>query len=204
MAEAAKRDGRWCTACLNRPTNLSTTNLSTSSARAAHRGQVTCVLSSSASGSSSGAAVFVTGGQDGQVKVWDTRANTLASVHQVECHASAARGTTAAVACLEDAGAFLCSGGADGRLCVLEPRAGYQPVHVFDHHRAPMCALKAEGQVLFSGGGDGMLLCHDLKAMALCYGLHANRGAVRCLAVSKELGSVVAAGDDGKAIVYSY
>lgn len=188
----------------DRSTPFSTTDPSSSSARSAHQGQFTCVLSSSASGSSSGSAVFVTGGQDGRVKVWDTRAGALACIHQVECHASTARGTTAAVACLEEAGALLCSGGADGRVCVLEPRAGYQPVHVCDHHRAPVCALKAEGHVLFSGGGDGMLLCHDLTTMALCYGLHANRGAVRCLAVSKEVGSVVAAGDDGKAIVYSY
>jgi hypothetical protein len=66
-------------------------------------------------------------------------------------------------------------------------------------------ALETGGSVvLFSGGGDGMLLCHDLGAMALCYGLHANRGAVRCLAVSKELGAVIAAGDDGKALVYRY
>jgi WD40 repeat protein len=214
-----------------------------SSVRTAHQGQVTCVLSLSSSSSSSfsspsasaGPSVFATGGQDGRVKIWDTRitpttpitnngaVTAMACAHRVECHADAARGTTAAVGCLVAAGPYLCSGGADGRVCVLEPRAGCRVVHVFDHHRnhrggAPVYALRAvEGRgggggssssssssVLFSGGGDGMLLCYDLAGMALCYGVHANRGAVRCIAVSRELGTVVASGDDGKALVYRY
>lgn len=49
-----------------------------------------------------------------------------------------------------------------------------------------------------------MLLAYDLGGRALCYGLHANQGAVRCLAVSEEQDAVVAAGDDGKALLYRF
>lgn len=183
-----------------------------SSARAAHHQgqQVTCVLAlPQAEG---GSHVFITGGQDGRVNIWDTRVNSLSAPATSTCHADAARGTTAAVGCLEATENFLFSGGADGKVCVLDPRAGFGVVQVFSHHgsghgggggAAPVCALKAAGRsVLFSGGGDGMVLAYDLHGMALCYGLHANQGAVRCLAASEEL--MVAAGDDGKALVYKF
>lgn len=180
-----------------------------SSARAAHHQgqQVTCVLALPPGIITGGDGhMFATGGQDGRVNIFDTRA--AACVQRIACHTDAARGTTAAVGCLEAVGPYLCSGGADGRVCVMDARAGFGLVKGFDHHggaggAAPVCALKAAGRsALFSGEGDGMVLAYDLRAMALCYGLHANRGGVRCLAASEE--AVVAAGDDGKAVVYSY
>lgn len=189
-------------------------------ARAAHHPgqQVTCVLALPPDIATGGGGdhVFATGGQDGRVNIWDTRANALsgsaACVQRVACHAhadAAGGGRTAAVGCLAVVGPFLCSGGAEGRVCVLDPRAGFGVVKAFHHHgggsgvTSPVYALKAaDRSVLFSGGGDGMVLAYDVRGLALCYGLHANRGAVRCLAASEEV--VVAAGDDGKALVYSF
>ena len=63
-------------------------------------------------------------------------------------------------------------------------------------------ARRAWRALALSGAGDGMLLCHDLVAGKCVYGLGANRGAVRCIHAAPD--GLVAAGDDGNAIVYSF
>ena len=66
-----------------------------------------------------------------------------------------------------------------------------------------LCVLaKAIGDHCCSGGGDGMLLVHDLATGGVLYGLGANRAAVR--AIHCETGRLVAAGDDGTLIAYDF
>ena len=92
--------------------------------------------------------------------------------------------------------------GADRRVCALEPRMGFEVVHAFGEHRDFVYSLETFGPLALSGAGDGMLLCHDLVAGKCVYGLGANRGAVRCIHAAPD--GLVAAGDDGNAIVYSF
>ena len=48
----------------------------------------------------------------------------------------------------------------------------------------------------------GKMLFHDCASGRALYGLGANKHAVRCIAAAR--GAVLAAGDDGSAIVYRY
>ena len=52
-----------------------------------------------------------------------------------------------------------------------------------------------------SGAGNGWLLVHDITSGKCLYGLGANSAAVRCIWGGQR--TVVAAGDDGNAIIYS-
>ena len=47
-----------------------------------------------------------------------------------------------------------------------------------------------------------MLLAHDLEAGRVLYGMGANEHAVRCIGTTAD--RLVAAGDDGNAMVYRY
>ncbi|CAB1119408.1 unnamed protein product [Ectocarpus sp. CCAP 1310/34] len=126
----------------------------------------------------------------------------------------------------------LASFGADRRVCVLEVRGGRSGggddgrrnreqssslaiEHAFDEHRdfiycmdfVPVGSGAARagsgGDVLVTGGGDGMLLVHDLDSMRLLYGLGCcSAGAVRCV-VARE-NTLTVAGDDGNAMLYSF
>ncbi len=169
---------------------------------AAHKGPVTCVLRWSAS-------VIVTGGQDGVVKIHDTRRGMPLCAHAVVCHSSAAHKTTGAVACLEKVGGLLATGGGDNRVCVLDPRVNFQSVMAFEYHRDAVSSLRyalaAESPVLFSGAGDGMVHCYNLLSGTLLYGLHVNQGTVRALVTTTGADKkLLVAGDDGKALMYTF
>lgn len=59
------------------------------------------------------------------------------------------------------------------------------------------------GGVLVTGGGDGMLLVHDLGSMRLSYGLGCcSAGAVRCVVAQKD--RLTVGGDDGNAMLYNF
>jgi len=47
-----------------------------------------------------------------------------------------------------------------------------------------------------------MLLAHDITSRKLLWGLGANQAAVRCIGVTGS--RLVAAGDDGNAIIYTF
>ena len=94
------------------------------------------------------------------------------------------------------------SAGADGVVLALEPRKSLAALHRFADHRDFVYSLKAIGGYVCSGGGDGMLLVHDLATGGVLYGLGANRAAVR--AIHCEAGRLVAAGDDGTLIAYDF
>lgn len=85
---------------------------------------------------------------------------------------------------------------------VLDPRASFSTLHRIEDHRDFIYSLCLHGRLALSGGGDGILLVHDLVDGAMRYGLGANMAAVRCIHASA--GHLVAAGDDGKAIAYSF
>ena len=79
---------------------------------------------------------------------------------------------------------------------------GFQPRVTFAHHKDFIYSVESIGDFVASGGGDGMLLVHDVKEGKLLYGLGASEGAVRALACTAE--SIIAAGDDGKVLTFRF
>lgn len=98
---------------------------------AGHSGHVTSV----AWMTSDDMNVFLTGGQDGHVRVWDVRARR--EVANIAAHTTTAG--SGAVGCIESS----CTGsadvvvtaGADKKLAVLDPRAGFDVVTTFNEHK---------------------------------------------------------------------
>lgn len=225
---------------------------------AAHRGHVTTVNALAGDNSGGLSGCFVTGGQDGFVRIWDHRVGESgggatkgggsgrqsAAVMEAPAH----RGTSGigAVGGVVEAGGGgnkLASFGADRRVCILEVRGGrggssggggnssrgsleifsssLAIEHVFEDHKDFIyCADflpdasswdraaggggggRGEG-ILVTGGGDGMLLVHDLGSMRLLYGLGCcSVGAVRCVVAGRR--RLTVGGDDGNAMLYNF
>ncbi|KAL3662400.1 hypothetical protein V7S43_012727 [Phytophthora oleae] len=162
----------------------------------AHRGHTTSVL-----GSQSEEKEFFSGGQDGAVKVWDSRQK--GATFLLEIHTDPRSGKAGAVGFLrEPAGEtnVLITAGADGVINVLDKRQSYSVLHSFTEHLDFIYSLHVRSQLCFSGAGNGMLHVHDWKTGKLLYGLGANHAAVRAIATSAN--QLVAAGDDGGVMMY--
>lgn len=164
----------------------------------AHKGHTTSVLGSKALESMNS---FYSGGQDGVLKVWDTRQK--GALQSLGLHIDPRSGKCGAVGFIresaEDAN-ILVTGGADGTIKVLDKRASFGVVHSFTEHMDFIYSLHLHGQLCFSGAGNGMLHVHDWKRGKLLYGLGANQAAVRAIATTST--HLVAAGDDGGVVVY--
>ena len=146
-----------------------------------------------------GGEALLSGGQDGVVRLWDLRAASQA----VETSLHGAGAVNELVHHRLPSGQpLVLSAGADGVVLALEPRKSLAALHRFADHHDFVYSLKAIGDYCCSGGGDGMLLVHDLATGGVLYGLGANRAAVR--AIHCEAGRLVAAGDDGTLIAYDF
>jgi hypothetical protein len=158
----------------------------------------------SAGGPFGGADLLVSGAQDGRVRVWDLRA--AAAVANIGCHASAeGAGAIGDISVTSPSGAdtVVVTAGADRRVCVLDPRAGFLPRSTFSEHRDFIYSLTTAGRLSFSGGGDGTVIAHDLLEGRALWALGAGLAAIRGLAVAG--GShLVATGDDGKCVSYTF
>ena len=53
-----------------------------------------------------------------------------------------------------------------------------------------------------TGSGDGLMLFHSIRTGKLLYGMGASQGAVRCIDATSN--AVVASGDDGNTLVYTF
>ncbi|KAL4156339.1 hypothetical protein PRNP1_005370 [Phytophthora ramorum] len=168
----------------------------------AHRGHTTSVLGSQGDESDTAAGhCFFSGGQDGFVKVWDSRQK--GEVLSLGLHVDPRSGKAGAVGFLREPAEdpnILITGGADGVINVLDKRQSYGVVHSFTEHLDFIYSLHVRSQLCFSGAGNGMLHVHDWKKGNLLYGLGANQAAVRAVAASAN--RLVAAGDDGGVVVY--
>jgi WD40 repeat protein len=88
--------------------------------------------------------VFLTGAQDGRVRVWDIRARR--EIANIPAHTTPAG--SGAVGCIESSCTgvedVIVSAGADKKLAVLDPRAGFDVVTSFDGHKyAVLCLLRS-------------------------------------------------------------
>ncbi|KAG7381312.1 hypothetical protein PHYPSEUDO_006198 [Phytophthora pseudosyringae] len=165
----------------------------------AHRGHATSVLGSQSEESAD--CCFFSGGQDGAVKVWDSRRKE--AMFSLELHIDPRSGKAGAVGFLRepaDDPNVLITAGADGVINVLDKRQSYGVLHSFTEHLDFIYSLHLRSQLCFSGAGNGMLHVHNWKTGKLLYGLGANQAAVRAIAASGN--QLVAAGDDGGVIMY--
>lgn len=167
----------------------------------AHRGHTTVVLGSKDASAVDGGHCFFSGGQDGLVKVWDTRQKSAQA--SLELHVDPKTGKCGAVGFLcesSEDGNILVTGGADGTVKVLDKRNMYAAVHNFTEHMDFIYSLQLHGQLCLSGAGNGMLHVHDWKQGKLLYGLGANQAAVRAIETTPT--HLIAAGDDGGVVMY--
>jgi WD40 repeat protein len=169
-----------------------------------HRGHVTAVHW--LPGTGGGECVCVTGDQAGTVRVWDMRlqgsGTSEGCIHESVLHPGGA--VNDIVSCCGPATdtSALVTTGADKNIQVMDARMGFQPRSTFAHHKDFIYSVESVGDFVASGGGDGMLLVHDVKVGKLLYGLGASEGAVRALACTAE--RMIAAGDDGKVLTFEF
>ena len=162
-----------------------------------HKGHITAVEWISAND-----AICLTGAQDGIVQVWD--ANRINKpIFKLPLHRG---GAVNDIVCPNpinfNNGSFIATCGADSKIHLLDPRKNFQPFTTMEHHKDFIYTMSSCGDCLLSGGGDGILLVHDMTNGKLLYGLGANQGAVRCIAGTGN--KMIAAGDDGNALVYEF
>eukprot|EP00939_MAST-03C_sp_MAST-3C-sp1_P002346 g2346.t1 len=162
-------------------------------------------------GGSSSAAMRITGHQDGCVRLWDVRDRSSKESVVIPAHRtkSGKAGAVSSIVCsnakddLEHIGGnVVVTAGADGAVCVLDPRSSLKPCIRFEHHRDFVYTLRCVGSLAVSGSGDGTIYVHDLTSGKLLYGIGANQHAVRCIEARRDC--MIAAGDDGSALTFSF
>jgi len=127
-----------------------------------HRGHVTSISWYQES-------IFLTGAQDGIVRVWDKRSSGSGMIGSVPAHVVKGSGA-GAVGDIEitgdfgPAGKLVVTAGADQRLQVLDPRKGFEVCRTLGGHRDFIYSLALAGNYALSGGGDGSLLVHDIQS----------------------------------------
>ncbi|KAH7416069.1 hypothetical protein KP509_14G073800 [Ceratopteris richardii] len=118
----------------------------------AHTGHVTA-LECLGCADGSGPDIFLSGGQDGILQVWDVRARY--PVHKDVLHSSAKGQGALSCICVSQHSACGCpmivTGGADKVMKVVDPRFSFQVVHTLNDHRDFIYSLFASVQGLWYG-----------------------------------------------------
>ena len=139
----------------------------------AHNGQISVLQSTSNNGNQ-----FISGGIDGQVKVWDIREKYPVLYKSIPVNRSRENKMVAAVSCMigteatsgtnseTDTGDMcrhIVTGGADGSVVILDTRMNFTELHRWKYHKSSVTALYAVGDnCIFSGDALGMMHCYDI------------------------------------------
>ena len=133
------------------------------------------------------------------MRLWDLRQQRVACETQVH---TGAVNDIVAHRLPGDSSPLVLSSGADHRLLALDPRKSLAAAFTLEGHHDHIYSLSAIGELVVSGGGDGVVLVHNLTRGDLLYGLGANQAAVRALHADSD--RLVCAGDDGTLISYDF
>lgn len=146
--------------------------------------------------------ISMVGDQKGTVSIFDFRRNGATPIYSDTLHPGGVVSGLKGMPLSGGNGGLIVSCGADRKINVLDPRMNFKPIHVMADHKDFIYSMEVFGDLVISGGGNGWLLVHDTKSGKCLYGLGANAAAIRCIFASNE--HLVAAGDDGKAMVYDF
>jgi WD40 repeat protein len=154
-----------------------------------HTGHITALSASD--------GLFFSGAQDGDIRVWDPR--QASCVKALSVHASEeGRGAVSALRC--GSASTLVSGGADGRVQVLE-MGTFAKRHSIDTCTGFIYSMELHGDVCLVGGNDGELAAFDMQQGEELYRVKPSAAAVRAIWPTDDC--IVTAGDDGTAAVLS-
>lgn len=171
-----------------------------------HKGAVNKVLPITAN-----PHLFVSAGVDGCVKLYDTREKSCVLNVLISCSEVGGMASVGALISLpqgHDDSCFFVTGGADNAVSVVDMRqTGGDILHRWMHHKNAVYSLCAAGSdCVFSGDGEGMMLCYDVKSStnkALAYGIAGSEvGAVQCILQAKN--NIIGCGDSGKLLIYEF
>lgn len=137
------------------------------------------------------------GDQGGVLSIFDFR-RSGAPLMEVTLHPGGVLSDIKAMAALS----LVVTAGADKKIHCLEPRMNFEPVLTFTDHKDFIYSMHVMADVVLSGAGNGWLLAHSATTGKCLYGLGANAAAVRAIHATPSY--LVAAGDDGKLMVYDY
>lgn len=166
----------------------------------AHQGHITALaLAGDSANAVSGGCLVLSGGQDGCLRVADHRMRSETPVFQRYHHRSGA-GAGAVGAIRTTSAGLVLTMGADKRICVSDPRMGFEAVRIIERHEDFIYSMEVLENLVLSGSGDGKLLVHNLRTGERLYDLEGHQNAVRSLGVSEE--ALVASGDDGNCVIY--
>uniref|UniRef100_A0A7S0N463 Guanine nucleotide-binding protein subunit beta-like protein n=1 Tax=Pyramimonas obovata TaxID=1411642 RepID=A0A7S0N463_9CHLO len=165
----------------------------------AHEGHVTALAWLPSGAGSNTTALLMSGGQDGQLRVWDHRQKRKTAEQPLHC----STGGSGAIGQIEyvPQTRTVVTAGADKRINVVDIRMGFTCRCSYEDHHDFIYSLAVCGRYAFSGAGDGQILAHDIEDDKLLYGLKSFTSAVRCIGVTNE--QLIAGGDDGKVIVWA-
>lgn len=94
-------------------------------------------------------------------------------------------------------------GGSEKLIKVLDPAKSFKPVIEISEHQDCIFTIRICNDLIFSSAGNGWVLIHDLKTGDCLYGVTATKGNCRCIEVLPPK-YLIAAGDDGKVIIFDY
>ncbi|GFR45674.1 hypothetical protein Agub_g7088, partial [Astrephomene gubernaculifera] len=144
---------------------------------------------------------FVSGGQDGAVRVWDPRAKSNVVKVQLHVNEQGHGAVGDIIAGGPAASHMLLTAGADGTARTLDPRMGFALASTVRLTNFPY-SMVAAGGVAAVGCGDGSVHFIDIQSGRTLYALGANRAAVRCMEACYD--KLICSGDDGKALLYTF
>ena len=141
------------------------------------------------------------GDQAGHVTGWDVRVDPTKPAMRTTLHAGGA--VTAVHGTSMGSDNFLVTAGADKVMLCVDPRAGFdRALHVWKDHKDFIYHVTSHANMIFSSGGNGWLLAHDVDSGKCAYGIGAGENAMRCIQTSEN--RLVCAGDDGKVMAYDF
>mmetsp|Transcript_9248 Transcript_9248/g.23366 ORF Transcript_9248/g.23366 Transcript_9248/m.23366 type:complete len:501 (-) Transcript_9248:250-1752(-) len=165
-----------------------------------HRGHITA-LAWYGGGGEEDTHLFMSGGQDGCLRVWDRRERSNMATKELHVNDQGVGALSDILPPMRATAEKVVTAGADGVVRILEPRQSFAELHAVPVTNF-IYSCAAAGGLALVGCGDGALHVIDIENGAISYALGANQAAVRTIDASAD--RMVAAGDDGNVIIYSF